>query len=100
MRFTCRIVGRGQHNKQICKFDKVLQQEKLDEWGNSSLKPPSSAPSRKCSSRKLKKLCTGDDAPHNLSNKDDNDLILPLQRWSLSSLETLVKFLMMRYVII
>jgi hypothetical protein len=71
-RFTCRIVGRGQRNKQIGKFDKVLQQEKLDEWGNSSLKQPLSAPSRKRSSRKLKKLRTGNPA-HDLSDKDDKD---------------------------
>lgn len=50
----------------------MLQQEKLDEWGNSSLKPPPAAPSRKRSSRKLKKLRTGN-APHDLSDKDDED---------------------------
>ena len=49
----------------------MLQQEKLDEWGNSSLKPPAAA-SRKRSSRKLKKLRTGND-PHDLSDKDDED---------------------------
>lgn len=70
---TCWIVGRGQRTKQISKFDKVLQQEKLDEWGKSSLKPPPSVPSRKRSSRKLKKLRTGNAAPHDLSDKDDED---------------------------
>jgi hypothetical protein len=62
------LVGRGQRNKQISKFDEVLQQEKLDEWGNSeSLKPPPSVPSRRRSSRKLKKSRTG------ASDEDDNN---------------------------
>jgi hypothetical protein len=68
LELTSSIVGRGQRNKQISKFGKVLQQEKLDEWGNSSLKPPPSGPSRRRSSRKLKKLRTG-----NLSDENDND---------------------------
>ena len=72
LRFTCWIVGWGQRYKQTSKFDKVLQQEKLDEWGNSSLKPPLSVPTKKRSSRKLKKLRTGN-PPHDLSDKDDSN---------------------------
>ena len=66
------IVGRGQRNKHISKFDNVLQQEKLNEWGNTSLKLPPSAPSRRRSSKKLRTQAGALD-PHDLSDKEDND---------------------------
>ena len=49
----------------------MLQQEKLDEWGNTSLKLPPSAPSRRRSSKKLRTQAGALD-PHDLSDKEDN----------------------------